>query len=79
MLFRSMLSKRLPSILPDMTREESLEVTMIYSVMGLLPADDPLIRTRPFRSPHHTVSSAALAGGGSNPKPGEITLAHKGV
>lgn len=76
---KSMLSKRLPSILPDMTREESLEVTMIYSVMGLLPADDPLIRTRPFRSPHHTVSSAALAGGGSNPKPGEITLAHKGV
>ncbi len=76
---KSMLSKRLPSILPDMTWEESLEVTQIYSVMGMLSADSPLIRQRPFRSPHHTVSNAGLAGGGVNPKPGEISLAHKGV
>ena len=76
---KSMLSKRLPSILPDMTWEESLEVSQIYSVMGLLDKDRPLITRRPFRSPHHTVSNAGLAGGGSNPKPGEISLAHKGV
>lgn len=76
---KSMLSKRLPSILPDMTREEALEVTKIHSVMGLLPSDAPLITARPFRSPHHTVSSAGLAGGGSTPRPGEISLAHKGV
>ena len=76
---KSMLSKRLPSILPDMTWEESLETTQIYSVMGLLSAKSPLIRRRPFRSPHHTISNAGLAGGGSNPKPGEISLAHKGV
>ena len=74
-----MLSKRLPSILPDMTWEESLEVTQLYSVMGLLDPEDPLVRQRPFRSPHHTVSNAGLAGGGSNPKPGEISLAHNGV
>ena len=76
---KSMLSKRLPSILPDMTWEESLEVTQIYSVMGLLTAKEPLLTRRPFRSPHHTISNAGLAGGGSNPKPGEISMAHKGV
>ena len=62
---KSMLSKRLPSILPDMTRQEQLEVTQIYSVLGLLPAEHPLIESRPFRAPHHTVSAAALAGGGT--------------
>ncbi len=76
---KSMLSKRLPSILPDMTWEESLEVSQIYSVMGLLTAKNPLVTRRPFRSPHHTVSNAGLAGGGSNPRPGEISMAHKGV
>ena len=76
---KSMLSKRLPSILPDMTWEESLEVSQVYSVMGLLDKKQPMITRRPFRSPHHTVSNAGLAGGGSNPRPGEISLAHKGV
>ena len=76
---KSMLSKRLPSILPDMTWEESLEVSQIYSVMGHLTAKQPLITRRPFRSPHHTVSNAGLAGGGTNPRPGEISMAHKGV
>ncbi len=76
---KSMLSKRLPSILPDMSWEESLEVSQIYSVMGLLTAKEPLVMHRPFRSPHHTISNAGLAGGGTNPKPGEISMAHKGV
>ena len=76
---KSMLSKRLPSILPDLTWEESLEVTRIYSVMGMVSARSPLVMQRPFRSPHHTVSNAGLAGGGTNPRPGEISLAHKGV
>ena len=76
---KSMLSKRLPSILPKMSREEALEVSQIYSVMGLLTAKEPLVTRRPFRSPHHTISNAGLAGGGTNPKPGEISMAHKGV
>ena len=76
---KSMLSKRLPSILPDMTWEEALEVSQIYSVMGLLTAKQPLLTRRPFRSPHHTISNAGLAGGGTNPRPGEISMAHKGV
>ena len=76
---KSMLSKRLPGILPDMTWEEALEVSQVYSVMGMLTAKEPLVTRRPFRSPHHTISNAGLAGGGSNPRPGEISMAHKGV
>jgi len=76
---KSMLSKRLPSILPSMTREEALEVSQIYSVMGLLSPKEPLLTRRPFRSPHHTISNAGLAGGGTNPRPGEISMAHQGV
>lgn len=76
---KSMLSKRLPSILPDMTWEEALEVTQIYSVMGLLSDKHPMIERRTFRAPHHTVSNAGLVGGGTNPRPGEISMAHKGV
>ncbi len=76
---KSMLSKRLPSILPDMTWDESLSVSQVYSVMGLLSAKKPMVMQRPFRSPHHTISNVGLTGGGSNPKPGEISLAHKGV
>lgn len=76
---KSMLAKRLPSILPDMTREEALEVTQIHSIMGLLSPQSPLVRQRPFRSPHHTISQAGLTGGGSTPRPGEISVAHRGV
>ena len=76
---KSMLSKRLPGILPNMTWEESLEVSQIYSVMGMLTNENPLVTRRPFRSPHHTISNAGLAGGGTNPRPGEISMAHNGV
>ncbi|MBQ3134312.1 MAG: YifB family Mg chelatase-like AAA ATPase [Oscillospiraceae bacterium] len=76
---KSMLARRLPSILPAMTRQESLQATQIHSVLGLTTPDAPLITRRPFRSPHHTVSTMGMAGGGSNPRPGEISLAHHGV
>lgn len=76
---KSMLARRLPSILPDMSKQESMEATEIHSIMGLTNHREPLIVRRPFRSPHHTVSAVALAGGGSNPKPGEVSLAHHGV
>ena len=76
---KTLLARSLPSILPPMTSEEALEVTKIYSVSGLLPLDTPLIRQRPFRSPHYTISSAGLVGGGHWPKPGEISLSHRGV
>jgi magnesium chelatase family protein len=76
---KTLLARAVPSILPRMTFEESLTVTKIYSVAGQLPADTPLIRHRPFRAPHHTVSYAGLVGGGHVPRPGEISLAHRGV
>ncbi len=76
---KSMLSKRMPSILPDMTFEESIETTQIYSACGLLDAKKGIIERRPFRSPHHTTSVAAIVGGGTQPKPGEITLSHNGI
>lgn len=76
---KSMLAKRIPSILPDMTFEESIETTKIHSVAGMLGANKGLITTRPFRAPHHTVSAVGLSGGGTVPKPGEVSLAHNGV
>ena len=76
---KSMLAKRLPGILPEMTYDEALETTNIYSVGGLLPEDLPLMVERPFRAPHHTATLAAMAGGGAQASPGEVTLAHNGV
>ena len=76
---KSMLAKRLPSILPPLSLSESLETTQIHSIAGQLKSDTSLIATRPFRSPHHTISPVALVGGGLNPQPGEISLAHNGV
>jgi len=76
---KTMLAKRLPTIMPTLTAEESIETTRIYSALGRLPAGQPLMAIRPFRSPHHTISDAGLVGGGSPPAPGEISLAHHGV
>lgn len=76
---KTMLAQRMPSILPDLSFDEALEVTKIHSIAGLLPKDQPLILNRPFRSPHHTISSAGLSGGGSTPKPGELSLAHNSI
>ncbi|MGB0839229.1 MAG: YifB family Mg chelatase-like AAA ATPase [Chitinophagales bacterium] len=76
---KTMLAKRLPTILPPLSLHESLETTKIHSIVGDLPDDSALVATRPFRSPHHTISDVALVGGGRNPKPGEISMAHNGV
>ncbi|RPJ44665.1 MAG: ATP-binding protein, partial [Candidatus Latescibacterota bacterium] len=76
---KTMIARRLPSILPALSRNESLDVTRIYSVAGLLPAGSSLVRRRPFRAPHHSTSDAGLIGGGATPRPGEISLAHHGV
>ena len=76
---KTMLAQRLPTILPDLTLNEALEVTKIHSIAGVLADDNPLITARPFRSPHHSISTVGLSGGGANAKPGEISLAHNGV
>jgi magnesium chelatase family protein len=76
---KTMLARRLPSILPSLTEDEALEVTAIHSVVGLLPSSGGLVSARPFRAPHHTISSAGLVGGGGIPRPGEVSLAHHGV
>ncbi|MCB0597396.1 MAG: ATP-binding protein, partial [Phaeodactylibacter sp.] len=76
---KTMLARRLPTILPPLNLHEALETTKIHSVAGVLPPESALIGTRPFRAPHHTISDVALVGGGSNPNPGEISLAHNGV
>ncbi len=76
---KTMIARRISSILPTLSLEESLETTKIHSVAGQLPSDTPIVATRPFRSPHHTISDAGLTGGGSYPRPGEISLSHHGV
>jgi magnesium chelatase family protein len=76
---KTLLARSMPSILPQMTIDEALEVTKVYSICGMLPPDQPLVRARPFRSPHHTISQAGLVGGGHWPRPGEISMAHRGV
>ncbi|WP_456388042.1 YifB family Mg chelatase-like AAA ATPase [Desulfolithobacter sp.] len=76
---KTMMARRLPTILPDLVLEEAIETTRVYSASGLLPDDTPLLVTRPFRSPHHTISDAGLIGGGQMPRPGEVSLAHNGV
>ena len=76
---KTMIAKRIPTILPDMTLKEALETTKVHSIMGLLGNDVPLIATRPYRSPHHTISDAGLIGGGKFPRPGEVSLSHHGV
>src|SRR5207244_9863070 len=76
---KTMLARRLPTILPPLTPPESLETTRIYSALGRLNPDEALLATRPFRSPHHTISDAGMVGGGSTPTPGEISLAHHGI
>jgi magnesium chelatase family protein len=76
---KTMLARSLVSILPPMTNGEALEVTKIYSISGMLPPNTPLVRQRPFRSPHYTISAAGLVGGGHWPRPGEISLSHRGL
>jgi magnesium chelatase family protein len=76
---KTLLARAMPGILPEMSIEESLDVTKIYSVSDQLPPGMPLIRHRPFRAPHHTISHAGLVGGGNIPHPGEISLAHRGI
>ncbi|MHB8174357.1 MAG: YifB family Mg chelatase-like AAA ATPase, partial [Nitrospirota bacterium] len=76
---KTMLARRLVTVLPDMGFNEAIETTKVHSVVGLIPSDRPLVATRPFRSPHHTISDAGLIGGGAYPKPGEVSLSHNGV